>query len=413
MGLDNALGAAAGQPAKAGSNPARERSTSFDDGWSFAKGDIPDAQSPQYTGGNWTPVDLPHDWSIAGPFSETEPSATREGICRRHRLVSQDPSGFREAMRDGGYCCSSTACTSAAMSGSTASTWARGPMASPLSTTISVRICTSATSQTWWRCAWITRISPICAGTRARESIATPGSSTPDRCTSISGARASPPRRYQGDCHGRGLNAGAESAGAGRALQAEPRRSSTRELAVQSAETEAEIPAGGEHVFVQRIAVPQPKLWSHTSPTLYSARQVLHHGMKEADAATTPFGIRSIEFDADKGFLLNGERVKLNGVCLHDDGARWARGTGTHMGAALRTAEGDGLQRHPRQPQSARAGVPRSLRPMGFLVMAEAFDEWREPKGQTPHYGYHRYFDEWSARDLKDMIARDRNIRPS
>jgi beta-galactosidase len=46
---------------------------------------------------------------------------------------------------------------------------------------------------------------------------------------------------------------------------------------------------------------------------------------------------------------------------------------------------------------------------MGFLVMAEAFDEWREPKSQTPDFGYHRYFDEWSARDLADMIARDRN----
>src|ERR1019366_5674983 len=46
---------------------------------------------------------------------------------------------------------------------------------------------------------------------------------------------------------------------------------------------------------------------------------------------------------------------------------------------------------------------------MGFLVMAEAFDEWREPKGQTPDFGYHHYFDEWAHRDLKDMIARDRN----
>jgi beta-galactosidase len=46
---------------------------------------------------------------------------------------------------------------------------------------------------------------------------------------------------------------------------------------------------------------------------------------------------------------------------------------------------------------------------MGFLVMAEAFDEWKQPKLQTPLYGYHKYFDEWSARDMSAMIERDRN----
>ena len=69
MGLENVL---AGEAAPRRPPPS-ERKVSFDEGWSFSKGDIPNAQSPQYAGGVWTPVDLPHDWSIAGPFSESEP----------------------------------------------------------------------------------------------------------------------------------------------------------------------------------------------------------------------------------------------------------------------------------------------------------------------------------------------------
>jgi beta-galactosidase len=135
---------------------------------------------------------------------------------------------------------------------------------------------------------------------------------------------------------------------------------------------------------------------------------VLHQNGEEVDAVTTPFGIRSIAFDADKGFLLNGDRVKLNGVCLHDDGGSvgvavpkriWERRFALlkEMGCnAIRASH------NPHAPEFLDL-----CDSMGFLVMAEAFDEWRERK--APEYGYHLYFDEWSARDLKDMIARDRN----
>jgi len=180
--------------------------------------------------------------------------------------------------------------------------------------------------------------------------------------------------------------------------------------AVQSTESEAVIPAGGDNLFVQRIVVPQPKLWSHTTPTLYSVRQVLLHRNEAADTATTPFGIRSIQFDVERGFLLNGERVKLNGVCLHDDGG--AVGTAVPQRIwerrfALLKEMGCNAIRASHNPHTPEFFDLCDR--MGFLVMAEAFDEWREPKSQTPDFGYHRYFDEWSARDLADMIARDRN----
>ena len=94
--------------------PPRQRRTSFDDGWSFAKGDIPDAQSPQFTGGNWTPVILPHDWSIAGPFSETEPCGsegaylpTGIGWYRKSFQLPRSDAGRRILLQfDGVYQCS-------------------------------------------------------------------------------------------------------------------------------------------------------------------------------------------------------------------------------------------------------------------------------------------------------------------
>jgi beta-galactosidase len=75
IGLENALAGEATDTA----NPPLVRRSSFDDGWSFSKGDIPNAESPLYTGGSWAQVDLPHDWSIAGPFSEGEPSGSEGG----------------------------------------------------------------------------------------------------------------------------------------------------------------------------------------------------------------------------------------------------------------------------------------------------------------------------------------------
>src|ERR1019366_2551803 len=124
----------------------------------------------------------------------------------------------------------------------------------------------------------------------------------------------------------------------------------------------------------------------------------------------TPTGIREAVFDADKGFLLNGERVKLNGVCLHHEAGSvgaavpervWERRLELlrEMGCnAIRTSH---------NPYAAE--FMDLCDRMGFLVMNEAFDEWKVGKGQIGPYGYANYFDEWYQRDVKDFVHRDRN----
>ena len=175
------------------------------------------------------------------------------------------------------------------------------------------------------------------------------------------------------------------------------------------AEQEAGHPLAGreEHEFIQRFYVERPTLWSLDHPYLYVAHSVVKDGDQAVDESQTPFGIRDICFDVDHGFLLNGQKVKVNGVCLHHDGGCvgaavpervWERRLEIlkDMGCnAIRSSH------YPPAPE-----LLDLCDQMGFLVMDEAFDEWKIGKFR---YGYHDYYDKWAIADLKSMLHRDRN----
>ena len=136
-------------------------------------------------------------------------------------------------------------------------------------------------------------------------------------------------------------------------------------------------------------------------------QSIVKEGDRIVDTYETPLGIREIAFDADRGFLLNGQQVKINGVCLHHDGGC--------VGAAVPERVWE------RRLETLKAmgcnGIRSSHYPpapefldlcdrMGFLVMDENFDEWRMGKFA---YGYHNNFDEWAITDTVSMVRRDRN----
>jgi len=155
------------------------------------------------------------------------------------------------------------------------------------------------------------------------------------------------------------------------------------------------------------LKISNPQLWSLEKPTLYHAISKVYVNGRIVDSIDTPFGIRTFEFTMDKGFFLNGKNVRIKGVCLHHD-------LGC-LGAAINTRA---IERQLEIMKSMGCNAIRtSHNPpapelldlcdrMGFLVMDEAFDEWKMSKTL---YGYGRFFDEWSERDLRDMIRRDRN----
>jgi beta-galactosidase len=157
----------------------------------------------------------------------------------------------------------------------------------------------------------------------------------------------------------------------------------------------------------QALTVNKPVLWSTDKPYLYKVLTKVISGGVVVDTYETPLGIRYFNFDADKGFSLNGKPLKILGVCDHHD-------LGS-LGAAVNTRALE------RQLEILKAMGCNAIRTshnppapelldltdkMGFIVMDEAFDCWQKGKEK---YDYHLFFDEWNKRDLQDQVLRDRN----
>jgi beta-galactosidase len=194
----------------------------------------------------------------------------------------------------------------------------------------------------------------------------------------------------------------------------EPRRGSLRAIVldgsgkeIAQAETPYIVNAGEKTEVEQRMPVASPHLWSVETPHLYSLRTEVVLNNLFVDRVTTTFGIRTISYDKDQGFLLNGRRVKMRGVNLHHDGGAVGAAVPERIWEtrllALKAMGANAIRTSHNPPAPEFLDLCDRL---GFLVMAEAFDEWTF--GKVPE-GYHNYFAEWSERDVVDFIHRDRN----
>ena len=166
----------------------------------------------------------------------------------------------------------------------------------------------------------------------------------------------------------------------------------------------------------QEFILENPKLWTADTPFLYKAVSILKRGDEILDEYETVFGIRSVELHPERGCLINGKQVKLNGVCLHHDGGAvgaavpkkvWERRLKKlkEMGCnAVRCAH------NPPDP-----GLLDLCDELGFYVLDEAFDEWELLKwktaGSNTHEsrGYSEWFNENHDADMEAMLYRDRN----
>ncbi len=177
--------------------------------------------------------------------------------------------------------------------------------------------------------------------------------------------------------------------------------------------------------FEQQLTVPQPALWSPESPCLYVAEtKILTGGSVETDwsgrhkitvtdgtelqdCVCTRFGIRTVEFRAGKGFFLNGEHRKIQGVCLHHDlgplGAAVNKSAIRHQLTMLKDMGCDAIRTSHNMPAEELVDLCDE---MGFMLMLEPFDEWDVAKCEN---GYHRFFDEWMEKDMVNMLRHYRN----
>ena len=301
-------------------SPGQRTRESFDFGWKFHRGDFPGAEMPEFSESDWRTLDLPHDWSIEGAFDEKEPSSfcgaylpTGMGWYRkRFRLQDSYKDKKLTIEFDGVYQLSEV--------------WINGqflgkrpygyvPFFYDLTphlkfgreNVIAVRVDNSHQTNCRWysgsgiyRHTWLLSTNKIHVahwGTFVSSPQVSKDAATLRISTRISN----------------------ESGNAARCTLATVVIDRDGN-AVQSAETSQDVAAGQEYEFLQQLMVKSPRVWSVADPYLYKARCTVRTQSRVVDEYDTAIGIREAVFDADRGFLLNGERLKLNGVCLHHDG---------------------------------------------------------------------------------------------
>jgi beta-galactosidase len=392
--------------AQDGSQPSRQRLL-MDYGWMFTTGDPVGAEEPAFDDAGWRSVELPHDWSIEGPYEQDAATGGRGGYLptgigwyRRSFTLPDGLRGRRVTVEFDGVYQNSDVWVNGHHLGSRPYGYVSfhydlTPHLVEGENVVAVRVDNSRQPNTRWysgsgiyRHVWLTVTGPLHVG-HWGTFVTTPEVDTAGSLVAV---------------HTRIVNdRTSERSGRLRSVILDAAGSE-----VARAETAFTLTAGERTDLAQQLRVEAPALWSPDTPVLYTLRAtVLDPGGRTVDETDTPFGIRDIAFDADRGFLLNGNRVKMLGVNLHHDGGPvgaavpevvWERRLMLlkEMGVnAVRTAH------NPPAPEFLDL-----CDRLGMLVMDEAFDEWTHGKVE---YGYHRYFADWAERDLVDFIRRDRN----
>lgn len=372
--------------------------------------DIPYAQRG-FDDRGWRQLNLPHDWGIEGPFDQALSGETGKlpwsGIAwyRKHLMVPSSDRGRRLYLDLDGAMAYATVW----LNGQFVGGWPYGYASFELDLTpylefgadnvIAIRLDNPPESSRWYpgggiyRNVWLVKTAPV--------HVAHWGTyiTTPE----VSKTAATIDVRVSVDNNSEGT---AQVTVRTRVYETSRIEQTSRPIST-SAPMAMTIKAGETTTGLTTMRVTNPDLWQLEKPLLYTAVTTIERQGKVIDAQQDVFGIRTIRFDVDKGFLLNGEHVRLNGVCNHHDlGA---------LGSALNTRALE------RQLQILKEMGVNAIRTshnppapellelcdrMGLVVMDEAFDAWRRGKKKND---YHLIFDDWHEKDLRAQVRRDRN----
>lgn len=155
------------------------------------------------------------------------------------------------------------------------------------------------------------------------------------------------------------------------------------------------------------LFVPEAKEWSVKNPYLYQLKAELRLHGETVDEEEIAYGYRTLSFTSDKGFFLNGEHIKMKGVCLHHDlgclGSAVNKCALRRQLALMREMGANAIRTAHNMPATELMELADE---MGFLIVSESFDCWKKPKNP---YDYARFFEEWAERDVANWIRRDRN----
>ena len=157
-----------------------------------------------------------------------------------------------------------------------------------------------------------------------------------------------------------------------------------------------------------QLKVDKPRLWSPESPYLYRAVvSVKDSKNKTTDQLVTRFGVRTLEFSAEKGFLLNGKSTLIHGGCVHhDNGLLGAAAFDAAENRKITLLKNEGFNALRTSHNIPSEHFLDACDSIGMMVIDESFDQWLRAKNPDD---YHQYFEEYSDRDLQTMVLRDRN----
>lgn len=408
-----------------------DRRQDFTADWTFHLGDDSAASRPDYDDTAWRILNLPHDWAIEGEFSRDNPSGTGGGALpggigwyRKTFTVDKADEGKRLYIDfDGVYMNSEVF-----INGHSLGVRPYGYVSFSYDLTpyikwggknvVAVRVDNGEQPNSRWysgcgiyRNVWLTKLNPV--------HIAQWGTFITAEDVSKNSARLNIRTKIQYDAAAQLQDSVKQADGTYVVFDSEivP----LADVVLQSRLMDAEGNVVGEvaselqviptclNEVEQEIVVKNPNLWSVNTPYIYKVNSILIDKItgKVLDNYCTNTGIRTFRFDAQKGFILNGERLKINGVCMHHD--LGCLGAAVNIRAIERQLEilqemgcnGIRCSHNPPSPE-----LLDLCDRMGFIVMDETFDMWRKRK--TAH-DYSRYFNEWHERDLTDLILRDRN----
>lgn len=399
----------------------RQSEMNFDDDWLFARyglqadgsrADEPAAlEAPALDDSGWRSLDLPHDWAIEGPFRADLDGYTGKlpwkgiGWYRKH---------FKVSAKDRGQCFyldfdGAMANAEVWLNGKKVGAWPYGYTSFRVELTphlrfgeenvVAVRLDTEHFGSRWYPGAGIyrhvrlVRTHPVHVdywGVFVTTPVVTDREGVAAVSVKLRNSLAREAAcRYEVDLFELGQDD-------------KPGRK------VASARSpELTLPANGGQTGEVRLNVKEPRRWNLEETNRYLARVTVYEGGRKTDVYDTPFGFRTIQFTHDNGFLLNGQRVNINGTCNHHD--LGALGTAINTAALTRQLTilksfGCNALRTSHNPPAPELLTLADK--MGFLVMDETFDCWEH--GKQPH-DYASLFKEWHERDIEALICRDRN----
>ena len=384
--------------------------TSFDKDWLFLKSDAQGAEQPGFADASWRKLDVPHDWSIEGPFSKDNPTGGAGGFLpagigwyRKHFTVPVADTNRRVFVEFDGVMANSDVWINGFHLGKRPYGYVSfeyeltGHLNLGGDNVIAVRADNSGQpASRWYTGAGIYRhvrlvTTEVIHFVNWGTFITTPKIDTKRAVvyirTEITNQSVSP----EAD---------------GVILAVDILDPSGKKVVSMSGTETSVLPQGQTTTLSGMLIVNNPQLWDIGKGILYKAIVRVRVGDKIVDEQIVPFGIREVHFEPATGFWINGRNIKIKGMCLHHDGS--AFGAAVPLAVWERRLNelrklGTNAIRNAHNPAGDFLDLADR---MGFLVMDELFDQWTLAKNP---YDYHLYFNEWSKTDVRDTVRRDRN----